>query len=98
MSEGLIVPLGIVLAALVLGLASLLAILPLRSPVGRRVNGVPVKLLCPVTGNLARVELELASAGSALEVVGCERFPSGPIECDRSCLPLREPAPVEFAA
>lgn len=98
MNEGLVVPLGILLASLVLALAGVLAILPLHSPIGRRAKGVPVRLLCPVTGDATRVELDLASVGSALEVVGCERFPSGPIECDRSCLPRQEAVPLGFVA
>lgn len=100
MSQGTLVALALVLATLLLGLSaaySLAAAGPLLS--GRRAGrGVAVKISCPFTADLARIQLGVDPVSRDLTVLECERFPAGPIQCASSCLvPLRQ-APEGFAS
>lgn len=81
--------LAIVLAAFVVGLSVVLSLAHVQPPApGRRdAVGVPAKILCPVTGGIARVEIGFHPVGRGLAVLRCEHFPTGVIACERGCFP-----------
>ncbi len=47
--------------------------------------GIAAKLICPRTQQLAAVKLGLGPVDRPLEVVWCEHFPAGKIDCGRTC-------------
>jgi len=51
-------------------------------------EGVPVRVVCPLSGEAAVVRVAIRVANPAFIVVSCERFPDGACECDRACFPL----------
>lgn len=53
---------------------------------------VPVKLWCPVARKQTRAGIGPDPAAPGLALVWCDRFPAGPIECDRACLPAKAAA------
>ncbi len=51
-------------------------------------EGVPVRVLCPESGQPAGVRVAISVANPAFVVLSCERFPDGAYQCDRACFPL----------
>ena len=51
-------------------------------------EGVPVRVVCPLSGEAAVVRVAIRVANPAFIVVSCERFPDGACDCDRACFPL----------
>ncbi len=47
--------------------------------------GIDARLICPRTGQRAAVKLGLGPINRPLEVVWCEYFPAGKIDCGRLC-------------
>ena len=87
-----IVAVAIVLGGVVLIAAAGLAIGAEEPPASATKPAVPVKLWCPVARDETRVGIGADTAGPGLTLVWCDRFPAGPIECDRACLPTKAAA------
>ncbi len=51
-------------------------------------EGLPVRVLCPDSGQPAGVRVAISVANPAFVVLSCERFPDGACRCDRGCFPL----------
>ncbi len=51
-------------------------------------DGVPVRVLCPESGQPAVARVAINVANPAFVVLSCERFPDGACQCDRACFPL----------
>lgn len=47
--------------------------------------GVSARVICPRTLQPAAVKLGLSAANALLEVIWCEHYPSGKIDCGRGC-------------
>ena len=87
-----IVAVAIVLGAVVLMAAAGFTIGAEEPPASASEAGVSVKLWCPVAREETRVGVGTDPAGPGLTLVWCDRFPAGPIECDRACLPTKAAA------
>ena len=87
-----IVAIAIVLGGVVLIAAAGLAIGAEEPPASATKPAVPVKLWCPVAREETRVGIGADPVGPGLTLVWCDRFPTGPIECDRPCLPTKAAA------
>lgn len=82
----------VAVAIVVVGLALVLAFgasLAAAKPPREEASGVPVLLWCPKVGERTRVGVRSEPSGAGLTVAWCDRFPTGPVACDRACL---EPA------
>ncbi len=95
MSETTLLLLAIAVASVVVALVVVLSLVRLAPPVPGRLDiaGVPARLECPVTGDLALVEIGFDPVGGRLAVVGCERFPDGVFQCGRECFPAYDQSP-----
>ncbi len=82
------VAVAIVLAGTILMVASAFTLGAEEPPAAtwEQAPAVPIKLWCPLAGEVTRVGLGLDPAARGLSVVWCDRFPGAPIECDRACL------------
>lgn len=80
---------SILVATSVLGISAVVSLAGQRPrlPARRRVGPVPAKVVCPATDELVWVEIAPDPVTRGATVSWCERFPVGPIECDRSCFP-----------
>jgi len=87
-----IVAVGIVLASVVLVAAVGFTLGAEKPRVPANKAAVPAKLWCPVAREEIRVGLGADPAGLGLTLAWCDRFPGGPIECDRACLPTKAAA------
>jgi hypothetical protein len=88
-----IVALAIVLSGVVLIAAAGLTSGAEEAPqAGAGAAAVPVKLWCPVVREQTRVGIGADRAGENLTLVWCDRFPAGPVPCNRACLPTRAAA------
>ncbi len=87
-----IVAVAIVLGAVVLMAAAAFTIGAEEPPASANETVVPVNLWCPVAREQTRVGIGADPAGHGLALVSCDRFPAGPIECDRACLPTKAAA------
>ena len=81
-----IVAVAIVLGGVVLIAAAGFTIGAEEPPAAANETAVPAKLWCPVAREETRVGIGADPAGPSLTLVWCDRFPAGPIECDRACL------------
>lgn len=88
MSPATFIAVAIVIAGFVVILAVAVALAHTEPPAsgGEAVASVPLKLLCPVTGDVTRVEVGFDPLARRLALVRCERFPTGAVECDRACV------------
>ena len=82
MSPMTFIAVAIVVAGILLVVASAVALLT-EKPVAKTVS---MRLWCPVGSMLRHVGVTKA-VDRRLTVVSCERFPDGPVTCDRSCIP-----------
>jgi hypothetical protein len=87
-----VVAVAIVLGGVVLIAAAGLTIGAEEPPAAANETVVPVNLWCPVAREQTRVGIGADPAGPGLTLLWCDRFPAGPIECDRACLPTKAAA------
>lgn len=89
MSESLLLIPAIPLAAVVLVLAAAFALSDSRPPATRSDAAplVRVRLLCPLSNELTGADIGVDHPRQRVAVVRCERFPDGPVRCDRACFP-----------
>ncbi len=94
MTQSTVFLLVIILATLVVLFSVVVSLIRESKPTPSRraAAGVPVKILCPITGDFARVGIGLDSLSGALAVVWCERFATGVFECGRECFPMLDEA------
>jgi len=90
MSLTVLVPVALLCATTALSAAAAWSLSETASPrVGYEPpEGVPVRVVCPVSGGAALVQVAISIANPAFVVLSCERFPDGACECDRACFPL----------
>jgi len=87
-----VVAVAIVLSGVVLIAAAGFTIGAEEPPASASETAVPVRLWCPVAQEETRVGIGADRVGPGLTLVWCDRFPVGPIECDRACLPTKAAA------
>lgn len=81
-----LVAVGILAVAVIVGGAiSVLRAGPRDPAAGGPPPGAPVRVLCPILGEVTRVRLGKSPDSGRLEVVWCERFGEAELRCDRSC-------------
>lgn len=83
----ILIAVAIVVAAIVLIMACAIS-MSVEKPLTKTVS---VERWCPVAARQMRVGVA-KSVDRRLDVVSCDRFPDGVIQCDRACIP------VSFAA
>lgn len=97
MSETTLLFPAIVVATLAVAASAILSLARVAPPAGRRAGPVvPSTVLCPTTGDIARVEIGFDPAAGALGVLRCEQFPTGLFGCDRGCFPAFVLGPVPW--
>lgn len=90
MSVMIAVAVAVVLATIALSAAAVSSLGGTTAPrVGcEPPGGVPVRVVCPTTGEPAVVRLAASVAHPACVVLACDRFPDGVLRCDAECFPL----------
>lgn len=83
---------AIVAAALTLALAGGVALGGVARRARRRAGGLPAAVLCPHTGHTTLVRIGLSPDDGRLDVLECDCFKHGPVECDRACFALSPPS------
>jgi hypothetical protein len=73
------------LVAVILSAANSLARTHAPVPAAPAEAGLAARLICPRTQRPAAVKLGLGPMARTLEVVWCEHFPKGKIDCGRPC-------------
>lgn len=82
-----LVPVGIVAAGIVLLFAFAVSLAVEKPPEASTedASAVRVRLWCPTASALTRVGIGPPAGEPRLGVVWCDRFPAGPVTCDRAC-------------
>lgn len=97
MDVSLLVPLGIVVAA-VLGALCALVTLSGAHSTARRADegaGTDALFLCPKTDEFTHVRLGVDPAAGGATVLWCERFAGDQITCDRACFAWFRPLALQ---
>ncbi len=87
MNETAVLLLALVVASVAVIVSVALSLARVTPPGSGRQRALPAHVLCPRTGNLARVEIGLHAESGRLSVMRCQHFPDGVFECDRECFP-----------
>lgn len=87
MNETGVLLLALVVAGVAVIVSVALSLAHLTPPGGGKPRALPAHVLCPSTGNLARVEIGFHAESGRLSVTRCELVPDGAFECDRECFP-----------
>ncbi len=82
---GLVLVSVLAVAVIIGGAVSVLRIRPGDSAPREQPAGVPVRVLCPILGEVTRVRLGKSPDDGRISVIWCERFGDAPLRCDRSC-------------
>lgn len=95
MSQSTFLLLAIVVATVLVAVSVAVSLARVPPPAPGRADavGVPARILCPLTGDIARVQVGFDPVDRVLAVLHCERFPAGPIRCDRACFPALDQVP-----
>lgn len=83
-----LVPVGIVVAGIALLFAFAVSLAVEKPPEASRedASAVPVRLWCPTAGELTRAGIGPQPGELRLGIVWCDRFPVGPVTCERACV------------
>ena len=86
---GVVLLIGIVLATLATVAVLVAGLAGVHPPLhaGHAIGAVKTWVECPHTNRITRIRVASDTTTRVFTLVGCERFGTGHVNCDRECLP-----------
>ena len=98
MTETVALLLAITAASVAALVGMAFALARVRPPADGKTRILPARVLCPVTGTVARVEIGFDRDDTRLAVTRCEHAADGVFTCERECFPTLVLGSLSFAS